>query len=460
MRGRTNITQRSGTVPVNGDVEEFIVADGKNINVGDFVSVIYGNASYYDGLDDSYNISYGSDMFEISNNKLVAFYGQNICVFNTSINGGIEVDKILSGTFHSVGGVSDYSKVYKIDNSHFAIAYYSSLSGNVSSTLNIDIITLDIENNTVTFETKQYSLNFSSSLIPKHLMGIICNGVIFIPYIGKEGTSYYRNLTIAWFDINLGDCGVCAITDYYYAIDDYHGAIVQGEGNEIYAFTTGYKNQKFDDYIACSKFTFLPEERSLVLNGMYSQNTGAIHTYCTNGIVTYIGNDRFAIITDSRTIEIVEIKETVTLLNSIQLPFNELTKTYASLFRYKDKYILFGENSSHLFIYSYVFNLEELLNVTSITFNTFNFITVYANVSNNIKDANIIPFENYFVLFGGKEESVWYGGIMCLCKVIGNNLSGVDSSNFVTNYNGNSIGFAKTSGASGETIQVYVPKSN
>ena len=49
---------------------------------------------------------------------------------------------------------------------------------------------------------------------------------------------------------------------------------------------------------------------------------------------------------------------------------------------------------------------------------------------------------------------------MCLCKVIGNNLSGVDSSNFVTNYNGNSIGFAKTSGASGETIQVYVPKSN
>ena len=460
MRGRTNITQRSGTVPVNGDVEEFVVEDGKNINVGDFVSVIYGNASYYDGLDNSYNISNGSDMFEISNNKLVAFYGQNICVFNTSIDGGIEVDKILSGTFHSVGGVSDYSKVYKIDNSHFAIAYYSSLIANVSSTLNIDIITLDIENNTVTFETKQYSLNFSSSLIPKHLMGIICNGVIFIPYIGKEGTSYYRNLTITWFDINLGDCGVCAITDYYYAIDDYHGAIVQGEDNEIYAFTTGYKNQKFDDYIARSKLTSLPEERSLVLNGMYSRNTGAIHTYCTNGIVTYIGNDRFAIITDSRTIEIVEIKETVTLLNSIQLPFNELTKTYASLFRYEDKYILFGENSSHLFIYSYVFNLEELLNVTSITFNNFNFITVYANVSTNIKDANIIPFENYFVLFGGKEESVWYGGIMCLCKIIGNNLSGVDSSNFVTNYNGNSIGFAKTSGTSGETIQVYVPKSN
>lgn len=459
MRGRTNITQRSGTVPVNGNVENFIVASGKNINVGDFVSVIYGNASYYDGLDDSYNISYGSDMFEISNNKLVAFYGQNICVFNTSINGGIEVDKILSGTFHSVGGVSDYSKVYKIDNSHFAIAYYSSLRDNVSSTLNIDIITLDIENNTVTFETKQYSLNFSSSLIPKHLMGIICNGVIFIPYIGKEGTSYYRNLTIAWFDINLGDCGVCAITDYYYAIDDYHGAIVQGEDNEIYAFTTGFRNSDFNKHIACSKFIFSKEERSLVLEGMYNQNTGTRHVYLTKGVVTYLGNNIFAIVSDSRTIEVVEIKGTITLLNSMQiLPTNTIVR--ALLFKYKDKYIIFGENNSRLITHSYVINLEELLSITSITPNNFNFVTVYANVSNNIKDANIIPFENYFVLFGGKEESVWYGGIMCLCKVIGNNLSGVDSSNFVTNYNGNSIGFAKTSGASGETIQVYVPKSN
>lgn len=459
MRGRTNITQRSGTVPVNGNVENFIVASGKTINVGDFVSAIYGNASYYDNLSGSYVSNRGSDMFEISNNKLVAFYGQNICVFNTSINGGIEVDKILSGTFHSVGGVSDYSKVYKIDNSHFAIAYYSSLRDNVSSTLNIDIITLDIENNTVTFETKQYSLNFSSSLIPKHLMGIICNGVIFIPYIGKEGTDYYRNLTIAWFDTNLGDCGMCEITDYYYAIDDYNGVLAQGENNEIYAFTTGFRNSDFNKHIACSKFIFSKEERSLVLEGMYNQNTGTRHVYLTKGVVTYLGNNIFAIVSGSRTIEVVEIKGTITLLNSMQiLPTNTIVR--ALLFKYKDKYIIFGENNSRLITHSYVINLEELLSITSITPNNFNFVKIYANVSNNIKDANIIPFENYFVLFGGKEESVWYGGIMCLCKVIGNNLSGVDSSNFVTNYNGNSIGFAKTSGASGETIQVYVPKSN
>ena len=43
MRGRTNITQRSGTVPVNGDIKEYVVADGNEIKVGDFVK--YGTIS-------------------------------------------------------------------------------------------------------------------------------------------------------------------------------------------------------------------------------------------------------------------------------------------------------------------------------------------------------------------------------------------------------------------------------
>ena len=36
MRGRTNITQRSGTVPVNGDIIEAEVS-GTDISAGDFV---------------------------------------------------------------------------------------------------------------------------------------------------------------------------------------------------------------------------------------------------------------------------------------------------------------------------------------------------------------------------------------------------------------------------------------
>ena len=458
MRGRTNITQRSGTVPVNGNVENFIVASGKTINVGDFVSAIYGNASYYDNLPGFYASNYGSDMFEISDNKFVAFYGQNICIFNTSINGGIEVDKVISGTFHSVGGQYNYSKVYKIDNSHFAIAYYSSTSSSSSSILNIDIVTLDVGNNTATFLTKEYSLSFTSPLIPKYMMGIICNGVIFIPYIGKEGTDYYRNLTIAWFDTNLGDCGMCEITNYYYAMDDYNGVLAQGEDNEIYAFTTGFRNSDFNKHIACSKFIFSKEERSLVLEGMYNQNTGTRHVYLTKGVVTYLGNGIFAIVSDSRTIEVVEIKETITLLNSMQiLPTSTIVR--ALLFKYKDKYIIFGENNSRLITHSYVINLEELLSITSITPNNFNFVKIYANVSYNINIITIVPFENYFALYGGKENNVMGGGRICLCKTIGNNLSGTDSDNFVTPYNGNALGFAKTGGVGLETIQVYVPKN-
>ena len=38
MRGRTNILQRSGTAPVNGQVKQYEVATGNTISVGDFVS--------------------------------------------------------------------------------------------------------------------------------------------------------------------------------------------------------------------------------------------------------------------------------------------------------------------------------------------------------------------------------------------------------------------------------------
>ena len=57
MRGRTNITQRSGTVPVNGDVKEFVVANGNNINIGDFVSI------FYEGESDNLLDIYGDNVY-------------------------------------------------------------------------------------------------------------------------------------------------------------------------------------------------------------------------------------------------------------------------------------------------------------------------------------------------------------------------------------------------------------
>ena len=64
MRGRTNITQRSGTVPVNGDIIEAEVMSEK-IDIGDFVR--YGTISSEKVLHDSSSKIYKND--KISNNN-------------------------------------------------------------------------------------------------------------------------------------------------------------------------------------------------------------------------------------------------------------------------------------------------------------------------------------------------------------------------------------------------------
>ena len=78
MRGRTNITQRSGTVPVNGDIKEFTVANGKKINIGDFVST-WSNDIIPFKLNNTWD---GSSIFKISNERVIYFYSNNIVVLN------------------------------------------------------------------------------------------------------------------------------------------------------------------------------------------------------------------------------------------------------------------------------------------------------------------------------------------------------------------------------------------
>ena len=44
-----------------------------------------------------------------------------------------------------------------------------------------------------------------------------------------------------------------------------------------------------------------------------------------------------------------------------------------------------------------------------------------------------------------------------LCVLNDGIIAGYDSESFVTSYNGKALGFAKTGGSAGQTIEVYVP---
>lgn len=451
MRGRTNITQRSGTVPVNGDIKEFTVADGEKINIGDFVTSIYGPSTYLD-LPSNFRFDYGSDMFSIGNNKVVAFYGKNICILDTQ--NGIVVEKVIGGEFHSVGGSYDYSSVFKMDNSHFVIAYKKTSS---AKELYFDIITLDIENNTATFETKNYVTNLS--LYPRYSRCVVNNNFIFVPFSGTISSTFHSYLV--WFDLGSNDFGFCEIIqgENYYSIYNEDCQIVFGDNNEIYIFTNGYKSN-YSNYVDVVKFTFNYVEKELVLNGMYNILTNRAHYYFVHGSVCYIGNNNFAVSTLSKTIEIVKVNDSISLLNSISL------KNYDSLlFSFKDKLVILqNDSSSYLVNLVYVIDKNDLIGVTEISFNTFNFVKIYFIKSSSgtlrFSYFGFVELEDSIVMFGLSNGSNSATYRCCKCIVDGNNLSGFDSINYVKSYNGNSLGFAKTSGTSGETIQVYVPKSN
>lgn len=417
MRGRTNVTQRSGSAQVNGDVKNLAVKTGNIISIGDFVSVEYGPSSIYSPSGISFKTQ-KNQVFNITNDRLILFYSNYADIIDTS-NGITFVTKFI-GTWRSLR--SKDMAVCKISDNKFAIVH--DLLDITSTGINVDYITFDFLNNTYTVETKKY-VNSSATYISSYIDGIsYVNGKIIISG-GEYSTRYYRNLFCLDVESNTVECMKSI----------YKGSgmlsIINVGDNSFFLFS-GSNEEKIEIGKYIVDTTISLQKSFTFINDSWRYYSA----YCC-----YLGNNLFAI-PGPRRVDIIKIDENITIVNSFST-----TKDIVCCFVYNGSLLIFVETSQAIDGY-YVVPIENIESYSLGIMNNFNLISITGNIE--YWSVNFNSVSNGFVLGNSYGESV-------LCKLNDGIIAGYDSESFVTSYNGKALGFAKTGGAAGETIEVYVP---
>lgn len=418
MRGRTNVTQRSGAAQVNGDVKNLAVKTGNTISIGDFVSVEYGPSSIYSPNYINFQ-SKNRQVFNISSNRLIMFYSKYADVVDTS--NGIEFVIKFVGTWHPID-VDQSRAVCKISDNKFAIVYY--LSDITSSGVNVDYITFDFLSNTYVVENKKY-VNSSATHISQYIDGILyVNGKIIIS-CGNYSQNYYRNLFCIDVESNTIDC----VESIYKGSGRL--SIIDVGGNDFFLFGgTNEVNIKIGKYNVST---------SLSLQSTFTFNDGSYKFYST--YCCYLGNNLFAILS-LRKVDIIKVDENVSIVNSFLI-----TNDVVCCFVYSGNLIIFIKTSKVIDKYC-VIPIKDIENYSLGNLSKFDLISIEGYIE--YWSVNFNSVSNGFVFGNSYAKSV-------LCKLMDGIIAGYDSESFVTSYNGKALGFAKTGGSAGQTIEVYVP---
>lgn len=428
MRGRTNITQRSGTVPVNGDVIEAEVMSEK-IDVGDFVR--------YGVLESSKEIFSFSSKISQYKEFMDNYY---LCIANNSLY-------LLKKNEKGVESISVYND--------YTIRAYTVLDDN-SIVCSISeepyVIRIKVENENFIF--------ISSAKNGKSLYSNYCfyyEGYVFVVYSSSGSVWFYVYEVSSEYEIN-----------YIPSLDKEIKINTYGSGDAIgFIFENGkFIHLKRVNSISSTYYVYLVKIEISIVDGeiiydnsnlkttytgiggygepvlffgkyyvMFAQWMSSSYKY--NKIIIFNINSLSKVEINTETLGLVGGKDSAYYLQS--LIFNNKYLCIAV----NNKVCVFemDENSGSLFLISNI--LENIfsnpLNVTGSN----GCIFVYNNVINVL-----IPYSSKTTNY--------------ILELIDNNVYKKSDKNVVYKWEEsyNSIGFAKTGGTSGETIQVYVPKSN
>lgn len=430
MRGRTNITQRSGTVPVNGDIKEFEVAEGNEINIGDFVS---------------YKV-------KTSTSKLFDAYGS------------ITFWEYLGGNYYA----------FILNNSLYLLKYEN-------ETVNVVFIYND-------YIVKAFSVLQDGSLIccvekSPYVIRLRVNGdeLIFLNSAGSDANGvnspnycfvYENNFCVIYSSSG-------SIYSYFYNLDEsfninyisYTSSKLQY--SNISRSVCNFANIGKDVYFMWAGGTSSTAQHYWFLNKLRvdfennTSSTGSIYTniieykkYKGGFLTPLIFNDKYYVIIYEPD-NYSSTEETKILIYNI----NSNTKTEQLLknlgFNYTSRGLIgiqskiFDNNKFALLFDMQVAILEFNEDVSEVNLIS-NILTIDARNSSGIILKNDLSFS---LIMPGSSGTI---SQELNCNESYNFLSQFLDKSFVTNYDGSSlsIGFAKTKGSPGDIIQVYVPKSN
>lgn len=462
MRGRTNVTQRSGTVPVNGQVKQYEVATGNTIAAGDFVTAITESVetniaslnSVSSSTSDYSGQVYQREIGEISGKKVFYFYAHNNRYFSIFLF----VIKDVNG---DVISVLNYNPV-RIDNyigpacviGNYIILsdYYDSLSSN-----NKGLKVLKLSDDLQTYEIVQ---NFKDD----YTLGLF--GVFKISD-SKIITIYYTNSTFKGFALYSFNNGQLTLLQYSAnssipgaGYDDCYG-ILSDDGNSIYV-TFVYSSKL---YCATAKINENSIESSNVSNTGIDVTSLTLTKICklSENIYFCLGNY------DSLNVIMFSISDNGNFGLKNVSSLTDLNESNLSA-----KYSVLTSNGDGSYFVLYIVSNGSSLRACKISFSndSVNIDIKYGSLnSNSYKYYNSYLVDKcgdkYFIRYvqkygngssGTKNSSVYFITEMKATTTgetidLGGGLK-------VSSYNGKSIGFAKTGGTAGQTIQVYVPNES
>lgn len=440
MRGRTNVTQRSGTVPVNGQIKEAVVESGNVISVGDFVSYVFTptfeNITNFDAQS---KIPTSSDWLWI---KFLGKIGVNFLFFIKPYSNSFNYAKII--VFNENRELISILQI--------PVSFYSSGSA-VSCCLYENYIVISDTITGQSFRDRIRLFSISGDFLSFNLLSTInsrSNGVdltfnvgeyIFVignicnVYKIQENeiiyVKYFSGISFSNVKDSINNC-----------------KILKSDGHGCYYLTTN------GSYIVC--LDIIIQNDNVELNIIQS-------SFPSSQIIGVFNVDNLYFLIDNKFnfLFFSIIENSFSFLSMTNLVSNY---SYISGFEFKEgnKFILLchnlNSNDQHLFSVVIengnpviendfgllISNFGTDTTTLSRTFGSIlkkignDFILIFDKVSSDMKSTEIIK-----VNFDIENESLKVG-----------------NENKVKSYSGSSMGFAKTGGNAGDTIQIYVPNES
>ena len=418
MRGRTNVPVRPNAI-INGSLKTYTVADGQNIEKGDFVRVYTEPISYeiYPSLPSTSCpkiTSYGE--YIIFRTRLYDSFVSTVIVFDSKLNQLYSTTQLNGNDIMDVYVLNDVLYILTVHYVSSPERYYIVNKCSLNSDYSFNVVS-------------SYSFNPSSS---SHIIGGLCalDNNIFIYLVGKSTKSTSKWVMYAAILLSDGTFSVVEQSNYSYGISTISTSIaslsfVAMERISGDKFVVTYPN-KYAWVYTLSLSDMTPETSSL--KSAYVNSSDNVLVCALNNVAyTYNISDSVELTSSLGT-----LKNWFCMLNSTHILDASIPASSTDAYTIR-----------HLYYEDGKWNDEVLCTVSS-SIGTTSYFSPNGNVA-------IVNDLYYFLVQGGiiikvklqNELAIVQGGVEFVKKT--------NTGEFIN-------GFTNESGKGGDEIQVYIPK--
>ena len=425
MRGRTNITQRTGAT-VNGVVREFTVATGNQISIGNFVQ--YKLQQDYKVFTDSSINFY--EQYNYSGNKyaLVGKTGNSHFLYLVEVVD--ETITVLDFVTLNIQDANSNNLCFYADGNTLYFSVEGINSGNVYTyvyTISNDVITY-VKNYWTSIYTSS-SYNYVVRAISK-----IGNNFVVLYQFQKSSSNYDYGIAAVFYTFNDSNDRLVYSSVIDKIFGDSSGTSTNGkidcwsDGQYIYGY-----------FSRGSSYGYTFTVSSIEIANVINVGVVAVKAMCRENIILVFISNQIRVYLFSSGIISLLLTQGVTYNTNISVSLGV-----------KNGVATVGFNLQNNTLGMYLFDIDYS-NGQAFSKNV---IVEDVGYFGNYNNVNIVVGDEIYHILSGSDKSVKY----FIYQEESESLIIGTPTNYVESYNnGRTIGFAKTAGNSGDLIQIYTP---